>query len=166
MLPLLLLAAAAPSSAFPAPIAAVQACRAITTATERLACFDRTSAALEAVTKSGELLIVERQEVRKAKRGLFGFALPNIGFLTGNKDDKDDRGDNQVETKVVSAQALRYGKYRFTVEGGAVWETVEADSRFNEPRPGATVLLERGSLGGFYATVNGKGRRVLAKRVG
>lgn len=143
----------------------LQACRAMSDSAARLACYDRAVDALSAATASQDVVIVERSEVRKARKGLFGFTMPRIGFLSGRDDNAEDRSDaDGLETKIVSSRALTYGKWRFTVENGAVWDTVEASIGFDDPLPGRTVLLEKGSLGSYFAKV-GKGRRVQAKRI-
>lgn len=164
---------ALPALAFaaePAPVAkqvtALQACRAKTDSAERLACYDKAVDVLTAATASQEVVIVERSEVRKARKGLFGFTLPKIGFLTGRDGNAEDEADaKRQETTIVSSRQVGYGKWRFTVEGGAIWETVEAKLGFDDPLPGRTVILEKGSLGSYFAKV-GKGRQVQAKRVG
>ena len=164
MVPTLVLAADAPP--VPRAVAALQQCRTIADASQRVACYDKAVDALSAATASNEVVIVERGEVRRARKGLFGFTLPSIGFLTGRNDSTEDQADAaHLETTIVTARSLGYGKWRFTVEGGGVWETVESDSGFDDPAPGRKVLLEKGSLGSYYAKV-GKGRRVQAKRVG
>jgi hypothetical protein len=162
---------AAPVQAAPAvpPVAKqvgdLQACRAISDAATRLACYDRAVDALSAAAASQDVVIVERSEVRKARKGLFGFTLPRIGFLAGRDDNPEDRSDaDRLETKIVDSRALAYGKWQFTVESGAVWETVETSLGFDDPLPGRTVILEKGSLGSYFAKV-GKGRRVQARRI-
>jgi hypothetical protein len=163
----------APSVAFaaePVPVAkqvaALQACRTKSDSAERLACYDKAVDVLTAATASQEVVIVERGEVRKARKGLFGFSLPRIGFLAGRDGNAEDEADvSRQETTIKSSRAIGYGKWRFTVESGAIWETVEVNMGFDDPLPGRTVLLEKGSLGSYFAKV-GKGRRVQAKRVG
>src|SRR6476659_2698826 len=122
------------------PYAALQACRTIADNTQRLACFDKASAALEAAQKSEEVVIVDRQEVKKARKGLFGFNLPRIGFLAGRENNAEDEADEQqLDDTVGKAQVLPYGKWRITLASGGVWETLETDSRFTDPKPGAAV---------------------------
>jgi hypothetical protein len=157
-------------AADPAPVArqvtALQACRTESDSAKRLACYDKAVDVLTAATTSQEVVIVERSEVRKARKGLFGFTLPKIGFLTGKDGNAEDEADaKSQEVKIVSSRQVGYGKWRFTVEGGAIWETVEAKLGFDDPLPGRTVILEKGSLGSYFAKV-GKGRQVQAKRVG
>jgi hypothetical protein len=148
------------------PVAALQQCRTMTDAAARLACYDKAVDALNAATTAGDVAIVERGEVRKARKGLFGFTLPRIGFLTGKPDNAEDRADEaELSTTITASRSIGNGKWRFTVEGGAIWETVEANMGFSDPKPGRKVLLEKGSLGAYFATVE-KGRRVQAKRIG
>ncbi len=157
---------AAPPAASAKSVTALQACRTVTDAAARLACYDRAVDALSAATASGDVVIVERAEVRKARKGLFGFTLPRIDFLSGKPGNAEDAADEkELSTVITSAREIGYGKWRFTVEGGAVWETVEASMRFSDPAAGRKVLIERGSLGGFFVTVE-KGGRVQAKRIG
>jgi len=148
------------------PLAELQRCKTVADAATRLACYDKAVAVLTAATASGDTLVVERSEVRKARKGLFGFTLPRIDFLAGRDDSPEDVADEQrLVTTVVSSRPTSYGKWRFTVEGGGIWETVEAASGFGEPKPGVAVTIEKGSLGAYFAKV-GKGRRVQAKRIG
>ena len=148
------------------PVTALQACRALTDAGARLICYDRAVDALTAATASGDVVIVERTEVRKARKGLFGFTLPRIGFLTGKPDHAEDVADEkELNTVITGSRSIGNGKWRFTVEGGGLWETVEVSMGFRDPLPGKKVLIEKGSLGGYFVTVE-KGRRVQAKRIG
>ena len=148
------------------PIAQLNACRGETDAARRLACYDRAVDALAAATASNDVVVVERQEVRRARKGLFGFTLPSVGFLTGRKDSAEDTADaSELVTTITTSRSLGYDKWRFTVEGGGTWDTVESSSAFAEPRPGRKVTLTKGTLGAYYAKVEG-GRRVQAKRVG
>ena len=148
------------------PVAALQACRTIADPVARVACYDRAVDTLNTATAAGDVVIVERTEVRKARKGLFGFTLPRIGFLTGKPDNAEDVADEaELETTITASRSVGYGKWRFTVEGGATWETVEASSAFRDPTPGRKVTLTKGILGAYYAKVAG-GRRVQAKRIG
>jgi len=150
----------------PKPLAALQACRALADAAARLACYDKAADALVASAASGDTVVVERSEVRKVRKGLFGFTMPKIAFLTGRPGNAQDSADEEeLATTITAARSIGYGKFRFTVENGAVWETVEASTMADDPRAGASVVIKKGLLGAYYAKV-GAGRRVQAKRVG
>jgi hypothetical protein len=147
-------------------VAALTSCRTLADAAARLACYDRAVDALSAATASGDIVIVERTEVRKARKGLFGFTLPRIDFLSGKPGNAEDAADEkELNTVITGARSIGNGKWRFTVEGGALWETVEVNLGFSDPLPGRKVLIEKGLLGAYFVTVE-KGRRVQAKRIG
>lgn len=147
------------------PVVALQQCRTIADAAARVACYDKAVDALTAATASNEVMVVERQEVRKVRKGLFGFSVPKIGFLTGRDDNPEDKADAaELQTTITASRPIANGKWRFTVEGGGTWETLETNMGFTDPLPGRKVLLQAGSLGSYFAKVE-KGRRVQAKRV-
>lgn len=147
------------------PVAALQQCRTMTDTAARLACYDRAVDALNAATASNEVVIVERQEVRKVRKGLFGFSLPKVGFLTGNANNAEDKADlSELQGVITASRSIGNGKWRFSVENGGTWETVETNMGFTDPLPGRKVLLEAGSLGSYFAKVE-KGRRVQARRI-
>jgi hypothetical protein len=147
------------------PVAALQQCRTISDTAARVACYDRAVDALTAATASNEVVIVERQEVRKVRKGLFGFSLPKVGFLTGQPGNAEDKADvAELQGVITASRSIGNGKWRFSVADGGTWETLETNMGFSEPLPGRKVLLEAGSLGAYFAKVE-KGRRVQAKRV-
>lgn len=160
---LALAAAGAAPTALPRTYADVQACRAEPDAAKRLACYDRTVAALDTAQKTASVVVIDRQEVRQARRGLFGFTLPKIGFLTGKGGDDDEV--KRLETKVVDVRPALTGGYRVTVEGGAVWEATPIFQSMREPRRGEPVTIERGTLGSYRMKFQ-YGQPVQGKRVG
>ncbi len=149
----------------PAQVAALQSCRTKADAAERLACYDKAVDALSAATASRDLIVIDKAEVKEARKGLFGFSLPRIPFLSGRAGDPDDDADSrELKTTVVSAKRWNRVYWRFTVEGGGVWETTEDKRGFNDPKPGGLVTIERGTLGAYYATV-GRGGRAAVRRI-
>ena len=149
----------------PAQVAALQACRTKPDAAERLACYDKAVDVLSAATASRDLVVIDKAEVKSARKGLFGFTLPRIPFLSGREGDPDDDADaRQLQTTIVSARRWNRVYWRFTVEGGGMWETTEDTRAFSDPKPGASVVIERGTLGAYYAKV-GRGGRAAVRRI-
>lgn len=145
-------------------IAALESCQKISGAAERLGCFDRASAALTTAARGGDLVVVNRGEVRAARRSLFGFAMPKVPFFSN--DSSADEASETLDTTIKSARAIGYGRYRFVVaDGDAEWETTESFANFREPRSGGKVQIKRGALGGYLIKVDGQ-RGVKGKRVG
>jgi hypothetical protein len=166
---LTLLALAAPALAAddgpPAAIQALQACRAITDNAQRLACYDREAGALIQSVEKKETVVLDQQEVRKTKRSLFGFTLPKLRiFGGGGKDnDREEAEFSQIETPIKTIRPIGYGKFRFTIDEGAVWETTEGVNAF--PKPGEKVVIKKGALGSYFIRFEGA-RSVKGMRVG
>ena len=143
---------------------ALEACRSIADSAARLACFDKASEALVTATRTGDVAVVDKSEVRKARKSLFGFGVPKIPFFSG--DDTADEVSDTLESTVKSAQGIGYGKFRIVIaEGNAVWETTEGYATMRDPEAGQKIVIKRGPLGSFMIKVNNQ-RAVKGKRVG
>lgn len=138
-------------------------CRAITDDARRLACFDTQVAALDAAEKNKQLVVVDREQVRAARRTLFGLPLPNLHIFGGN-DDHDANAVTQIEGKIASASAAADG-WRIKLDDGSVWEQTDGKPIFRSPRPGMAVVVRHGAMGAYFLSVAGapgvKVRRVL-----
>jgi len=140
---------------------ALEQCRQINDSAQRLACYDKAGPALVTASRNGEVNVVDRGQLRQARRSLFGFSMPKLPFFSGDQSVSDT--PDQIETTIKSASDLGYGKYRIKVtEGDAVWETTEES--FLEPKAGQKIIIRRGPLGSYFLRINGnagiKGRRV------
>lgn len=145
-------------------VGALQACQAIADPAQRLACYDREAGTLLTATSKGDVAVVDKSEVRKARKSLFGFGMPKIPFFSG--DDTADVVSDTLESTVKSASGIGYGKYRMVIaEGDAVWETTEAYGTMREPRAGDKIVIKRGPLGSFMLRI-GSNRGVKGRRVG
>lgn len=139
------------------------ACKNIAEAEQRLACFDERVAALETAQANNQVVIADREQVREARRGLFGLSLPRIKLFDGDGDEGDQI--DQVEGKIASARASRGGKWVIKLEDGAVWQQTDSPrSTSRKPKAGDTIAIKRGSLGSFVAKVN-DGRAFKVKRI-
>ena len=144
----------------------LKACRAIADDRERLACYDAKIGTIVAATEAGDVRIVDREDVRRTKRQLFGFSVPNVGVLAGDDKDDDKAGDTDelFSTTIASARALPKGGWRFTTAEGAVWEINNPPRRLAPIKPGDPVVFKKASLGYYFVRIAGqigvKGRRV------
>lgn len=144
-------------------VAAIDRCRQITEAAQRLACYDTAANALVTAAKAGTVAVVDQGEIRKARRSLFGFTLPKIPFFSG--DRTADEVQRQLDSTITSVRALNNGYYRIVIaDNNAVWETTDSNISFDPPRPGQKITIIRGSLGNYFLRINGqvgvRGRRV------
>ena len=83
-------------------------CRQIADSPARLACFDTQVAKVEQATAAGDLVLADRESIRKTKRGLFGFGIPGGGLL-GESDDKNAEEISEIDGTVSSARQIGYG---------------------------------------------------------
>ena len=158
-LPLLVLATPALAQERSKRLSAVVDCRKIADSADRLACYDKAVADLDTAEKSNEVVVVDKDQVTEARRGLFGLHLPRIRlFDSSNVPDVDE-----VETSVTVITRNGNGQVSFTVEDGARW--VQTDDRtVVNVRPGTRVTLKRGAMGSYFAKFQGS-IAVRVKRV-
>ena len=150
----------------PAPSALVgqiERCRAITDDSQRLACFDRESAALVEAVRGGKVAVVDQAAVRETRRSLFGFQVPKLPFFSG--DDSANSVPDQIESTIKSVEDLGRGRYRIVIaDHDAIWETIDNPMRLNAPRRGDKIVIKRGLIGAYFLRIDGqvgvKGRRV------
>ncbi len=149
------------------PFDPLRQCRAIPANAERLACFDRVSASLVAAADEGDLSVVNRDEVRKTRRSLFGFSLPDLGIFGRNDKarEKDEADEIQVlNTTVASSRTTAEGLVITTAEG-ARWLIDSPPRRLKTPRPGQSVELRKGTLTSYFIRIDGQSG-VKARRIG
>ena len=124
----------------PNAAAKVLECRAITDDTARLACFDRSVAAFETARTKGDVAIVDREDVRQARRKLFGFSIPDFGIFGGHKDSRgrDEEGDDEVKEIVGTIRSVSRGQDGFVIalEDGARWAQTDGKPLGRQPSAG------------------------------
>jgi hypothetical protein len=125
-------------------------CRAIAGAEERLACFDREVAAMEAARVSGQLVAIDRQQVRRTRSSLFGLSLPNLHIFG---DDSDDEA-RSVETTIRSARQGPDGRWVIQLQDGARWAQTDDHDFAIYPRAGQPIRIRRAAMGSYLANVN------------
>jgi len=145
---------------------ALRACQNETVSESRLACFDKAVSTLLSADEEGELRIVDREDVRKTRRSLFGFGLPDFGIFKsrGDKDKEDEQQFEQLETTISAVGGSRSTGYLITTEEGAVWSLSQIPNRLMTPKPGQKIEIKKGALSSYFLRINGqpgvKGKRV------
>jgi hypothetical protein len=156
-------ALAAPKDQMPTDKAAktiddVTACIPIADNVQRLACFDRSALALAAAQQKRDIVVLDREQVRKTNRSIFGFVMPQLK-LFGDAGESEEV--KQLDSVVRDFTDAGYGKYRMSLTDNSVWETTTA-MRF-PPRKNDAITIKPGILGAYHATV--RGRSTPVKRV-
>jgi hypothetical protein len=138
-------------------------CRTIAAPDLRLSCFDKATAALEASIKAKDVRIVDRADVRKTRRSLFGLALPTIRLFGGGEDDTEE-AFTEIKSTVASARAVANNRVeiRLAEEGSAVWQTT--DPMNFPPKSGAAIRIRKGTMGNYFIAVEGRTYRGMRLR--
>lgn len=139
---------------------ALEACRTISDAGQRLACYDSTAAKLSAAVDAKQIVVIEDKEVKKTKRSLFGFRLPDLSIFGGKDNDSEE--DKTLVTTIKGLGKAAGGRWNIAIPEGAVWQTTEAMSI--NPAVGDALEIKTGALGGYFLKVRNK-RAVRAKRI-
>lgn len=147
----------------------VVACRTIDEPVQRLACFDRSVEALQAAADKRDIVVVDRADVQKARRSLFGFNLPSLKIFGGD-DSRTTKGERalveeeeqEISSTVTSAQLDRDGFWTVVLADGAVWQQTDGVVALR-PRAGTVVAIRRAALGSYFMRI-GKQAGVKARR--
>lgn len=155
--------AAPPKLVTPATVTALEACRKVTNDSERLACYDRAVPALTDAVSSGDVAVVDREQMVRTRRSLFGFTLPDLPLLGGGRKGEPEL--KKIASTIVTASAIADGRYRMKIaDSDAIWETTENSDSLSPPRSGQKVTIEKGALGAYFIQV-GSQRWVRGRRV-
>lgn len=139
----------------------VALCRSIAADQERLACFDRAVAALDAAERTGEVVVLDRAQVRETNRQLFGFEIANP--FAGRPNVTPEPAIDAIETTLTSAGGSGDGKWLFRLADGSEWRQIDSgDARFRN-RAGEPVRVRRAALGSYMLTV-GNSRAIRVRR--
>ncbi|HEY0624320.1 hypothetical protein [Sphingomonas sp.] len=143
---------------------AVTACRDVADSAARLACFDAAVARLAAAQDKKEVVVLDRAEVQKTRRSLFGFTLPRIKLFGGGDDEDNPEDIKEINGSVAGVSAVSGDRWTVTLDDDTRWITTESSRGF-PPRAGETVRIRRAALGSYDASFN-KRRTIKVRRIG
>ena len=127
-------------------------CRVIAAAAARLACFDREVGELQAADTQREITFADKETVKKTRRGLFGFDMPDLGLFGGD----DEEAVKSVETSVASASRNSDGGYRIAMADGSEWVQIDNKRMPLAPRPGQKIMIKSASFGTYFLSLEGR----------
>lgn len=130
-------------------------CRAQPDAALRLACYDAQVAALDDAETKKELVVVDKAQVKQARKSLFGFSLPKISLFGGGDTDQDEEDLKVLDTTVSGARQMNDGNWRIQLADGVYWRQMEAKDIF-PPKAGDKINIRRASMGSYLASINGR----------
>ena len=147
-------------------VTALRECQSKTDPAQRLACYDTAVAAMVAASSDGEVRVVDREDVREARRKLFGFTLPDLGIFGGKSDKDDPEQAEEFATLNTTIAAVRNvnGRFVITTAEGAEWQIDEMPAGLMRPKVGRSLEIKSGAFSSYFLRIDGqkgvKGRRV------
>ena len=129
------------------------ACRGLTADAARLACFDAAASRLVAAERSGEIVVVDRERVRTARRQAFGLSLPSLDLL---RRDRPEAPIQEVSLVLAGARQDASGKWVLRTEEGQVWRQIDDRRLFRPPARGVKAEVRRAALGSFFMNIDGQ----------
>lgn len=141
----------APASPAPQAITRVVACASVTNPEQRLACFDKEVAAMNQAQRAGDLVAMDRQQIRKTRRSLFGLSLPDLGLFS---DSENDDGPSEIVTTIKAARQDSHGAWTLDLAEGGRWVQIDTRPFVIDPKPGQPIRIRRAALGSYLANVN------------
>lgn len=132
---------------------AVVSCRALADDASRLACFDAAVAKLEDAQTRKEVVVVDRADMQKTRRSLFGLSMPRLAIFSG--DDESDEV-KEIEGVISSASQDRDSRWVIALADGGIWQQIDSHSLGKRPRPGLAVKIRKAAFGSYMMNVDGQ----------
>ena len=132
---------------------AISDCRKVEDRDARLDCYDKAADAFEQAQVQGQVVVVDRAQVREVKRQAFGLSLPSLN-LFAKSGLKEEPVDN-VSVELASAGQDPTGKWVLTTKEGAIWRQIDTTELNREPHAGSTMVIRRGLIGSFFCKIDG-----------
>ena len=134
----------------PGQIQGLLECRGIADSAARLACYDKAASVIGDAVSRKDLVVFDRESVRKTKRGLFGLSIPDLGIF-GDEDDAVEI--KQIEGEIVSTAMNGDGGYIFRLADGSRWTQTDGKPIAMPPESGDKVVVKKGTLGSYILSV-------------
>lgn len=129
-------------------------CRSVTDPAQRLSCYDTRLAELEAAAARKEVVVVDRDQIRKARRTLFGLTLPNLGIFGDSAEEGE--GVSRIDTTIAQVQETADGKWLLTLAEGGTWQQTDSRELIVDPSPKDPITIRRAALGSYLANIQGQ----------
>lgn len=145
----------------PALLNQIVECRHQTDPAQRLACYDRAIEVFDDAERQGEVVVVDRAQVRETRRGLFGFDLPTLPDFLARGETQEPL--DSIETTLARASRISESRWTFTLADGSVWRQVDSERVRFRNREGVPVRIRRAALGSYLMVIDNS-RAVRVRR--
>jgi hypothetical protein len=149
--------ASAAGAAEPAPqsalVKALDACRAVKEDAQRLACFDAAAAQLATAQAKGDVVVVDKEQVRQARREAFGFNLPTLNIFGKLSNSEEEEALETATFQVKSADEAG-GRWTIVMQDGSIWRQTDTTVGYMKVRAGSKAEVKKGLLGAYFMNID------------
>lgn len=132
-------------------------CRTIADIPERVACYDARVAALDEAERSKTVVVIDKTQMRAARKGIFGLTLPSLSKIVGGEpDDGDEEAVTQIESKIERISRTSDGRWIFIIEDEAKWVQTDRRNLIRDPKSGQKISIRKAAMGSYLANVDGQ----------
>ena len=96
-------------------------------------------------------MVADKEAIREARRGLFGFSLPKVRIFG---DDDMAEEVKSIETTIKAVSQGQKG-YIFTLQDGARWAQQDG-AYMDRPKAGSKIRIRRAALGSYMGSIEGR----------
>ena len=125
--------------------------------TQRLACYDERIAVFMQAERAGDVVVMDRDQVRTSKRASFGLGSGASSALPSNEGMPA-----QIEAKIRTVSDLGRGRWEFTLDNGMRWRQTDDEVIF--PRAGQPVTIRTAAMGSYLLKLPSRSVRVIRVR--
>ena len=93
-------------------------CTAIVDDAARLACFDREVGAFVGEAKDGSVKVVEKEDIDKARKKLFGYSVPDAGIFKADSKEEEE-ANKRLTSTITKVRQVSSKEWHIWIEEGA-----------------------------------------------
>jgi hypothetical protein len=153
--------AAEPAHSRPEVLQKLFDCRQIAEVGARAACYDAQLDAFSAAERDRRVVVVDQTEVRRTRRQLFGFPLPNVGLFSPSKGEKAEEL-TRMETTLIAVSRMN-NALLLTLKDGGRWVQSDSEMLATDPKAGDPIVIRKAAMGSYFANI-GKRPAIRVRR--
>ena len=134
---------------------ALSACRKDADPAQRLACYDKAAGALDEAEARGQVVVLDREQVKTVKREAFGLSLPSFSLFAGRGGSAEEKVDRVAYTLDHAGHGPD-GRWVFHTTDGVAWQQTDEEELSTPPHKGSELQVKRGALSSFFCKVDGQ----------
>ncbi len=154
--PLALAAPPKPEARRAGVLEALASCRKETDGAQRLACYDKAAATLDEAEARGQVVVLDREQVRSVRRQAFGLELPAFSLFRGRGGPAEEQVDRITYTLARGGRLPDGKAVFFTAEEGTAWVQTDDEPIERPAHKGSQLAVRRAALGSYFCNLDGQ----------